>query len=236
MEFYREMNEKNIHMPNEAEFQAYYILTHAYSNETASKAETLPERIFYDPQVQFALEIQSMMARTNEEYIQGRASENGSLNLFSAFFRKLQNNSTSYLMACCMHLNFIDIRRGALKAMQKAYYCFPDDNSSVWPINELMILLGYDSEEEVMETLDYYEIPYENGVALIGKQINEQKMNKGNFTGIIICINSNRGPESESCSSKIREDSLRKEERRIRCRYHSRSHKNISIVQISICS
>lgn len=199
MEFYREMNEKNIEMPNEAEFQAYYILTHAYSNETASKAETLPEKVFYDPQVQFALEIQSMMARTNEEYIQGRSSENGSLNLYSAIFKELEKPSTSYLMACCIHLSFIDIRRGALKAMQKAFYCFPDDNSSIWPIEELVILLGFDSELDAFETLDYYEIPYENGAALIGKQINggpEQKMNKGNFTGIITLIHFYRGPES----------------------------------------
>jgi hypothetical protein len=127
-----------------------------------------------------------MMARTNEEYIQGRAAENGSLNLFSAIFKELEKPSTSYLMACCIHLSFIDIRRGALKAMQRAFYCFPDDNSSVWPIEELMLLLGYDSEQEVVETLDYYEIPHENGRALIGKQIgsSDQKANKANFTGI----------------------------------------------------
>jgi hypothetical protein len=189
MEFYKEMNEKNIQMPNEAEFQAYYILTHAYSNETASKAETLSNNVFYDPQVQLALEMQSMMARTNEEYIQGRASENGSLNLFSAIFRKLESSSVSYLMACCIHLNFVDIRRGALKAMQKAFYCFPDDTSSMWPLEDLMVLLGYDSEAEVLETLDYYDIPYQNGAALIGKQINgssDQKLNKGNFKGILL--------------------------------------------------
>ena len=186
MEFYKEMNEKNIQMPNEAEFQAYYILTHAYSNETASKAETLSQKVFYDPQVQFALEIQSMMARTNEEYIQGRASENGSLNLFSAIFRELEK-PISYLMACCIHLSFVDIRRGALKAMQKAFYCFADDTSSMWPLEELMILLGFDSVDEVLETLEYYDIPYQHGAALIGKQINgssEQKLNKGSFKGM----------------------------------------------------
>jgi hypothetical protein len=92
-------------------------------------------------------------------------------------------------MACCIHLNFVDIRRGALKAMQKAFYCFPDDTSSMWPLEDLMVLLGYDSEAEVLETLDYYDIAYQNGAALIGKQINgssDQKLNKGNFKVMLL--------------------------------------------------
>ena len=194
MEYYQEMAEAGIQMPNEPEFQAYYILTHAYSNETVSRAEELATHVFFDPRVQSALSLQSMMARTNEEYIQGRASENGSLNFYSAVFRELSKTTTSYLMACCLHMDFVDIRRGALKAMQKAYYCFPDNNRTVWPIEELVSLLGFDDESDVLETLEYYEIPHENRdgewVALIGRTGSENtdgklQMTKGLFKGMI---------------------------------------------------
>jgi hypothetical protein len=47
-------------------------------------------------------------------------------------------------MACCLHINFIDIRRSALKAMQKSYNVFPMDHSTYWPLKELVFLLGFD--------------------------------------------------------------------------------------------
>ncbi len=187
------MAEAHIKCPNEPEFQAYYILTHAYSNETISRAEKLPAWVFYHPILQKALKFASMMARTNEEYIQGRASENGSLNMYAGVFRQLAKPDVSYLFACCIHLNFVDIRRGALKAMQKAYYCFPDDGRTTWPFEDLIETLGFDDEEEVENTLAYYDVPTqvdEQGrkVALIGKLSsvgpdNKNSMSRGIFKG-----------------------------------------------------
>jgi hypothetical protein len=163
IEFYKEMSDAGLDMPNEPEFQAYYILTHAYSNDAVSRAETLKPSVFLHPLVQFALSIQSMMCRTNEEYIQGRASENGSLNFYSRIFRELSKPTTPYLFACCIHMNFVDIRRGALKAMQKSFYCFPDDARTVWPLNDLIELLGFDDKSQVLEVLEYHEIPFSSG-------------------------------------------------------------------------
>jgi hypothetical protein len=198
IEFYDEMADNHVKCPNEPEFQAYYILTHAYSNETISRAEKLPAWVFYHSVVQRALRFASMMARTNEEYIQGRAAENGSLNMYAGVFKQLAKPDVSYLFACCIHLNFVDIRRGALKAMQKAYYCFPDDGRTTWAFSDLIETLGFDDEEEVENTLSYYELPTQtdgqgNKVALIGKLSTvgpdkKSSMSRGNFKGIPLCI------------------------------------------------
>lgn len=59
-------------MPNEAEFQAYYVLTHAWSNDVVSRCEKLSREVFLDPKLQLALHVRSLMARTNEDRIQGR--------------------------------------------------------------------------------------------------------------------------------------------------------------------
>jgi hypothetical protein len=177
MEFYKEKSEAGLpSSPNESEFQAYYILTHAYSNDTVSRAESLHPSLFYSPIVQKALKIQSMMARTNEEYIQGRPAESGSLNNYVQVIQTLKDPSTSYLIACCVHMNWIDIQRGALKAMQKVYYCFPDDERTVWGLDELADELAFEDGEHLEKTLAYYEIPFDSrlGLAYIGKLASTQ--------------------------------------------------------------
>jgi hypothetical protein len=170
IEYYKEMADVGQVMPNEAEFQAYYILTHLFSNETVSRAESLPSHVFMDPRVQWALSIQAMCQRTNEQYVLGRASENGSLHFYSRIFSELAKPTTSYLFACCLHIDFIDIRRGALKAMQKVFYCTPDDSRTVWTFEDLIALLGYDDQDQLLEALDYYNIPVDlkTGVCFIG--------------------------------------------------------------------
>ncbi|KAI8926799.1 SAC3/GANP/Nin1/mts3/eIF-3 p25, partial [Entophlyctis helioformis] len=110
-EHYKELATKNIYMPNEAEFQAYSILVHAYNNEMVTRFELdLPEHVFLDDRVQLALEMRSLMT----------VEQNGAFNNYAAFFRKLRSAKVSYLMACCLHLHFVRVRRNALKAMQLA--------------------------------------------------------------------------------------------------------------------
>lgn len=193
-EYYTEMNIKRINLPNQAEFQAYYILTHAWSNEVVSKMEwELPRHVFMDPQVQLAIEIRSLMARTNETAIRGRPSVDGSLNHYARIFNLLRKLSTSYLFACCVHIDFIDIRRGALKAMQKAYYLF-DEKDSGFLLNDIVDTLGFNEEQEAIAMLTYHEIGVENidGMmrVMIGKKritdmYGKHSIAAGNFVGII---------------------------------------------------
>ena len=106
-------------MPNEAEFQAYYILTFPWNNDVISKLESdLSEKVFFDPRVQLAIEIRSLMTKRHDKK---RPSVDGSVNHFSRIFDLVRKNTTSYLFACCVHIHFEDIRRGAIKAIQKSY-------------------------------------------------------------------------------------------------------------------
>ncbi|KAJ3087852.1 hypothetical protein HK102_010152 [Quaeritorhiza haematococci] len=174
-EYYRDLAKENIFSPNEAEFQAYYILSHIFQNDVATKSEQLRPAIFLDPQVQLALDFQMMIQRNNE-FSRGHPRTEGSLNNYVRFFRCIQDSTrVSYLFACLLHMSFVSVRRGALKAMQKAYYNFPDNLDSWIAVGTLVQTLGFDDEEEAVENLDYYGIPYrvnpEDGVAYaqIGK-------------------------------------------------------------------
>ncbi|KAI8916211.1 SAC3/GANP/Nin1/mts3/eIF-3 p25 family-domain-containing protein [Gorgonomyces haynaldii] len=176
IEYYGEMAVRQIEMPNEAEFQAYYILTHPWSNDLVTRCERdLPERVFLDPQVQMALEFRQMMSHSD-------TSADGALNHYSRVFDILRKPKVSYLFACCAHIEFTPIRRAALGAMQNSYY---RDGQGMM-VKELVQLLGFDDEADCQRTLNYYEIAVDNVDgelrALIGKYRNDQgKIVPGHF-------------------------------------------------------
>ena len=183
IEYYKEMAVKQIKMPNEAEFQAYYILTHAWANDIVTRCEMeLPRHVFLDPKVQLALEIRGLMCRTNETLVRDRASVDGSLNHYARLFNLLRDPKVPYLFAACVHIDFIDIRRGALKAMQKTYYC----DHGGFPLEDLVSLLGFNDDDEAIAMLNYHEIEIENMngqmKVLIGKtRLPDGKVRKGKF-------------------------------------------------------
>nr|KAJ3421447.1 hypothetical protein HK105_003474 [Polyrhizophydium stewartii] len=188
LEYYKEMARQGVEMPNEPEFQAYYILTHAWSNEHVSRCEReLSERVFMDERVQLALRLRFLMARTNQDKIAGRPSTEGSINNFVAFFRAIQHPDVPFLAACCLHMEFVDVRMGAVKTMCRAYHLF--DSKSMWfPVDDVVDMLALDDPDEAVELLGHYGVPVEQSdgvwVAGIGKlqgskarpQIDESKI------------------------------------------------------------
>jgi hypothetical protein len=180
IEFYSEMAKNNVKMPNEAEFQAYYILIFPYSNDIVSKMEKeLADNVFFDPKVQLALEIRSLLTR---RYDNKRPSVDGSLNHYSKVFSILRRSSTSYLFACCVHVHFMDIRKSALASMQKSYYLVDKDPSSGFPLDEAVEILGFDDQEECIEYLNHYfvEVKEVDGqlIAYIGRKVVEDQNGK----------------------------------------------------------
>ncbi|KAJ3258247.1 hypothetical protein HK103_003728 [Boothiomyces macroporosus] len=169
MEYYSEYNQ---HSENEAEFQAYYILTFPWNNDIVSKLEQdLKPEIFLDEKVQLALKFRFMMTRKNDNNL---PSEDGSLNHYARIFSMLKQSRVSYLFACCIHLHFVDIRRGALKAMQKSYQYIDNEPTSGHRLDEVIDLLGFDGVEDSTAFLAHYFIDVEHhgyAVAKIGKKV-----------------------------------------------------------------
>jgi hypothetical protein len=185
-EYYNDLSKQGIYSPNEAEFQAYYILSHLFQNEFISRAEMLRPNIFKHPLVQLAIECHHLVQRSND-FSRGYPRTEGSINAYSRFFRLLKSTRLPYLFGCVLHMSFVSIRKAALKAMQKAYYCFPDQPQYLFPFYHLMTTLGIDTDEELKNHLDYYEVPYMNmqgyNVACIGKIKEGGKLKNGNFKG-----------------------------------------------------
>jgi hypothetical protein len=166
MEFYNEMSLKSILMPNEAEFRAYYILVFPWNNNTVSQLETeLSLQVYFDPLVQLALEIRSLMTA---KHIKKHPAVDGSINHFSRVFSILRRNTTSYLFACCVHLHFNSIRLNALKAIQKSYYSDTVEKGGML-LKDAIEMLGFDGEDAAEKFLKHYFIDLDkfNGLKIV---------------------------------------------------------------------
>ncbi|KAG1050671.1 hypothetical protein G6F43_007073 [Rhizopus delemar] len=126
MEFYEDLREEGIEAPNEAEFRAYYIVTHIRDKDVARQISSQPAHIFKHPYVKQALKFHAMAQRNDEnEETSSRCNKEekafGSQNNYASFFKLIADPHTSFLMACLLETHSPKVRKGALKAMSVAY-------------------------------------------------------------------------------------------------------------------
>jgi len=121
-EFYDDYRGSNCFCPNEAEFRAYYLLTHLRDSDAARATERLPEKVFNDQRLQSALQLQILAQCGNMSRAAGRRPANSpaTLNAFTRLFKKVSSPQTSFLNACLLETHFSEIRVSALKALRSA--------------------------------------------------------------------------------------------------------------------
>ncbi|KAG1449078.1 hypothetical protein G6F55_010335 [Rhizopus delemar] len=126
MEFYDDLRGQGIETPNEAEFRAYYIITHIRDKDVARQISSQPAHIFKHPHVKQALKFHAMAQRNDEnEETSSRCNKEekafGSQNNYASFFKLIADPHTSFLMACLLETHFPEVRKGALKSMSVDY-------------------------------------------------------------------------------------------------------------------
>lgn len=151
--------------PHEAEFRAYHILTRLRDPDVLRHTQTLPREIRRSPPVIQALQLYRYAQRSNEEI--GRfkpPNSDGSMNLYTKFFKLVGHKDTSYIMACLCEPQFNDVRKGALKSLRKAFISAVKSPS----VDELVVLLGCDDQQEVETQCEQYGVvvrPDEEGIS-----------------------------------------------------------------------
>ncbi|KAJ3117410.1 hypothetical protein HK098_006253 [Nowakowskiella sp. JEL0407] len=158
IEMYSELGAKGIFFPNEPEFRAYFILVHIWTSEVTvqMERETRPE-VFFHPFIQHAVKIQSTVGSRRRS----ARTTVGFINQFSKFFRLVEKKETTYLMSAICETHFVYIRMAAMRAAIKSYYTIQNKDDTMMDAEELTQLLGFDDGEEVLEYLEFLEIPYE---------------------------------------------------------------------------
>ncbi|KAJ3372343.1 hypothetical protein HDU91_003953 [Kappamyces sp. JEL0680] len=170
MEFYREMKEKSIDMPNEAEFSAYYVLLFPWGGDVPSKVESeVRPAVFVDHQVQLALKLRFLLGRCDAKHI------DGSLRHYSRVLSILRMPATPYLVSCCVHIHLAELRTCALAAMQRSYNFVQGKPASGMKLADLVEALGFDDEQEAVRFLQHYYVDVaktaDGQFALIGRMV-----------------------------------------------------------------
>ncbi|KAJ3169432.1 hypothetical protein HDU87_000603 [Geranomyces variabilis] len=168
MEFYNDLRDQKVYMPNEAEFRAYYLLHHAFNSEVQSSFEHKFRRdpIISDPHIALAVRVRNHLPRLDLHSddpdtpgLVGESVGEGAFEAYGIFFKILEDPDTPYLVACAVHPHFLIVRRHAYRHMMNALYVLDDALDTMTNVSSLVAKLGYDSEEDAKIDLDYYEIP-----------------------------------------------------------------------------
>ncbi|KAL2312389.1 Nuclear mRNA export factor [Schizosaccharomyces pombe] len=161
-EFYDDLRKVKIRCPNEPEFRSYAIITHLRDPDVVRQSQILPIEIFDDQRVQLALRLSALAQKNNERvgHILPRNTE-ACPNLYTRFFKLVQSPAVTYLMACLLESHFMSIRKGALKAMRKAFM----SAHANFPCGDLKRILHFDTVEQAASFSRYYglEVSDDNG-------------------------------------------------------------------------
>ncbi|KAF9289798.1 hypothetical protein BGZ68_008643 [Mortierella alpina] len=162
-EFYDDLRSEGVRCPNEAEFRAYHILSHLHDPDMMRQAQQLPSHIFTNPYIQVAAEMHTLTRRNNDIRRRAKIQSAASPNFFSRFFKMIAGPATTYLMACLMETSFVDIRKGALKALNKSYL----HQHGGFPVEDLVNILGFDDQDECIANCQEYglELIFDQGRA-----------------------------------------------------------------------
>ncbi|OLY80892.1 SAC3 family protein 1 [Smittium mucronatum] len=160
LEFYDELRLKSgTNEPvseNEAEMRSYHLLAHMRSMDGRLLTERLPDGIFWSSIIQQSLKL-VRLAQCSNSLIGRNEPPNldGAQNFFTQFFKQIRSENTPYLLACVAEFHFSDIRRSAIKSLNKAI--FYQENFE-YPTPKLSHNLGFDTIEECIEFVSKYSI------------------------------------------------------------------------------
>ncbi|KAK9458953.1 SAC3/GANP/Nin1/mts3/eIF-3 p25 family-domain-containing protein [Lipomyces oligophaga] len=153
-EFYSDARKNGAHCPNEAEFQAYRLLSLLRDPDIDRQIQELPTNIFLNPKVQIAMELRNL-AQQNNIKERGYSNTENAQNLFVRFFKLVKSSAVPFLMGCLAEIHFNDIRLNALRSMSVGYH----KHGKPYVASNLAQMLGCNDLEELFELCDYWEIP-----------------------------------------------------------------------------
>ena len=157
LEIYKDVRNHGGSSPNEAEFRAYYLLSHLRDPEQEREIQRLPAAVLNNRFVQLALMFRNIVQQSNIVE-RGYSNRVGSLSMFGEFFRIIaasaHSSNVPLLMLCLLETHFNEIRFYALKSMSRSYHT----KSKPYPADRLQRFLGFDTQDQLLLFARYYEV------------------------------------------------------------------------------
>jgi nuclear mRNA export protein SAC3 len=163
MQVYDECKDMDgVHMDNEAEFRAYYLLFNAHDPFVMQQMQDWDDRFWFSShEVQTAVTLIEAM----QNVWNGRgplrpqvALTTGSAS-FTTYFSIVEDRKVSYTMACFAEIHFTQIRRQLLKAIHRAYGRVRDGPKDL-TAKVLNSILRFDTEEQCVAFLEELEMEF----------------------------------------------------------------------------
>ncbi|KAJ1867430.1 actin cytoskeleton and mitosis protein [Coemansia sp. RSA 989] len=168
IELYDDHRKAQIACTNEAEFYAYYIVSHLRDPDAKRVAERLPKHIFVAPVVQQALKLHMLSEANVVTTRRDPGTQWAAQNLAVQFFRAVAAPDTPPLLACLAEYYFPSIRRAALKAMCDA---FPYQEGKEYPVEEFAEMLAFDSVDQVREFCALFNVSVNQNGVKVGERV-----------------------------------------------------------------
>ncbi|KAJ3045280.1 hypothetical protein HDV00_011152 [Rhizophlyctis rosea] len=150
-EFYDELRQRGVVAPNEAEFRAYYLMTHIDLDELRfSQVLQQSNHLLGHPYLQLACKLRSLLKGV---YPKGKDL---TLTAYAKLFNTIASPSTPYLLACALHTHFLAIRQKALRDMFTTIKSTHAAGDTLYPLLDVVKLLGYDSEEKALAAVNHF--------------------------------------------------------------------------------
>ncbi|KAI7858689.1 SAC3/GANP/Nin1/mts3/eIF-3 p25 family-domain-containing protein [Circinella umbellata] len=162
-EFYDDLRQENIILPNEGEFRAYHLIYNIRDHELASRImATVPQHVLDHPYLKQAYAIYKAIQRNNEikQTAERRNKPENILaaqNYYAKLFKIIGSSETPFLLACMTEAHFAEIRKGAFKAMQRGYIF----NYKGLDVEYLRQVLAYDDEKHFLTEAELYGLVIE---------------------------------------------------------------------------
>lgn len=157
LEIYKDVRNHGGASPNEAEFRAYYLLSHLRDPEQEREIQRLPAAVLNNRSVQLALMFRNIVQQSNIVE-RGYSNRVGSLSMFGEFFlivaASAHSSNVPLLMLCLLETHFNEIRFYALKSMSRSYHT----KSKPYPADRLQRFLGFDTQDQLLLFVRYYEV------------------------------------------------------------------------------
>jgi len=174
---------------NEAEFRAYCIIFQIQDPvpDLEDRVQSWPTKIVRNGRVQCALQVYAAANNTADAQgpLKPRTSHAIAQENWRRFWRLVNSNCTSYLMACVAEIYFNLVRRTALNAIWKAYRQGGQMKTEDWNLSELARTLGFDNEDDVHEFCGQYgfsieekadQTPYLDLTSVTGRKLSQPSL------------------------------------------------------------
>ncbi|KAJ2482282.1 actin cytoskeleton and mitosis protein [Coemansia sp. RSA 2131] len=167
IELYDDHRKAHVVCANEAEFYAYYIVSHLRDPDAKRVAERLPRHIFTAPIVQQALKLH-MLSESSTAPRRDTGTGWAAQSLGVQFFRAVASPATPLLLACLAEYYFPSVRRSALRSMCDA---FPYQEGKEYPVSDFAEMLAFDSVDEVQEFCAQFNVTLRGSGVKLGERV-----------------------------------------------------------------